>query len=180
MAFVARYMPRSLLALLLAGCASQGGERASNSAASAPLDASRQQAGTTVGKAGAIVTQPARDLRVVNTKIPPALTKAAEGPYSLSGLHSCAQLATAIHELNAVLGPDYLLPIEKRENKAGRVAEAGAKTIVNAFIPFRGLVRELTGAAAAKRRLEDAIDAGYARRGFLRGVESSRGCPTTF
>lgn len=179
MMFVARYLRRTFLVLLLAGCASQGDERASASAAGAPPDAATPQTQTVVGKAGEIVTQPARDLRVVDTKIPPVLRIAAQGPYSLAGLADCTQLATAIRELNAVLGPDYLLPTEKRENKAGKVAEAGAKTIVNAFIPFRGLVRELTGAAAAKRRLEDAINAGYARRGFLRGIQTSKGCPTS-
>lgn len=178
MVLMGRCVRRTVLALLLAGCASQGDERASASAG-APPDASAPQSETMVGKAGKIVTQPARDLRVVDTKIPPVLRNAADEPYSLTGLTDCAQLAAAVRELNTALGPDYLLPSETRENKAGKVAEAGAKTIVNAFIPFRGLVRELTGAAAAKRRLDDAIDAGYARRGFLRGVQTSRGCPTT-
>ncbi|MEE3154506.1 MAG: hypothetical protein VX309_03150, partial [Pseudomonadota bacterium] len=54
--------------------------------------------------------------------------------------------------------------------------EAGGKTIVNSIIPFRGLVREITGAAPAQRRLNTAIDAGFARRGFLRGAAISRGC----
>ena len=48
--------------------------------------------------------------------------------------------------------------------------------MVNSIIPFRGIVRELTGAAAAQRRYADAIDAGYARRGFLRGLQTARRC----
>ena len=63
---------------------------------------------------------------------------------------------------------------------ADNLAEAGGKTVVNAIIPFRGLVRELTGAAPADRRLNAALDAGYARRGFLRGVHAKQGCRTTF
>ena len=48
--------------------------------------------------------------------------------------------------------------------------------MVNSLIPFRGIVREVSGAAPAERRLAAAIDAGFARRGFLRGVLSARGC----
>lgn len=72
--------------------------------------------------------------------------------------------------------PDYAPAGEKDENKAGKLAEAGGKTIINTIIPFRGLVREITGAAAARRRLNDAVDAGLARRGFLRGVQMAKGC----
>jgi hypothetical protein len=58
----------------------------------------------------------------------------------------------------------------------GKLAEAGGKSVVNAIIPFRGLVRELSGAGPAQRRLEADIQAGYARRGFLRGVATARKC----
>ena len=48
--------------------------------------------------------------------------------------------------------------------------------IVNSLIPFRGLVREVTGAAPAERRLQAAIGAGLARRGYLRGLAETRHC----
>ena len=48
--------------------------------------------------------------------------------------------------------------------------------MVNSLIPFRGVVREVSGAAAADRRLTAATQAGFARRGFLRGVHQTRGC----
>jgi len=162
-------------ALLMTGCATGRDEQAA-----APADEPESNVEKTAEKAGEIATQPARDLGVADPKIPPVLTKAVADPYQLTGGESCAQMSAEIRQLNEALGPDFLLVGEKKENRAGRVAEAGAQSVVNSLIPFRGLVRELTGAAAAKRRLEDAIDAGYARRGFLRGVESSRGCPTTF
>ena len=79
-------------------------------------------------------------------------------------------------ELNEILGPDFASADDKKENRAGKLAEAGGKSIVNALIPFRGLIREISGAAPAKRRLDAAIDAGFARRGFLRGVYRARGC----
>ncbi len=46
---------------------------------------------------------------------------------------------------------------------------------MNSLIPFRGLVREVSGAGPAERRLNAAIDAGIARRGFLRGLQRAEG-----
>ena len=127
-----------------------------------------------------IGTQPVRDVGVMKREIPPILVKARQDPYSLKGLRTCKQLAAEISNLNAVLGPDYVVGNEVKENRAGKLAEAGGKTVVNTIIPFRGLVREITGAAPADRRLNAALDAGYARRGFLRGVHAKQGCRTTF
>ena len=127
-------------------------------------------------RAGEIATQPARDVGVQKIDIPPAIQQAAAAPYSLSGLRSCAQLNQAIAELNDVLGPDYSSGVTVHENRVGKLAEAGGKTVVNTIIPFRGLVREISGAAPAERRLDAAIQAGYARRGFLRGVATVRKC----
>jgi hypothetical protein len=113
-------------------------------------------------------------------QVPPILVKAQNDPYSLKGLKTCKQLAAEVTDLNVVLGPDYVVGNEVKENRAGKLAEAGGKTVINTIIPFRGLVREITGAAPADRRLNAALDAGYARRGFLRGVHSKQGCRTTF
>jgi hypothetical protein len=77
-----------------------------------------------------------------------------------------------------VLGPDYGTGVEVKESRAGKLAEAGGKTVVNSIIPLRGLLREVTGAAPADRRMDAAVDAGSARRGFLRGVEAKQGCKT--
>jgi hypothetical protein len=127
-------------------------------------------------RAGDIATQPVRDVGAQKIKVPPVVEQAAAAPYSLTGLRTCAQLNRAIFELNDVLGPDYAGAVTVRENKAGKLAEAGGKTIVNAFIPFRGLVREVSGAAPAERRLNAKIRASFARRGFLRGVATARKC----
>lgn len=133
--------------------------------------------GGTMKKAGDIASQPARDVGIDKSSIPEALGKASEDPYALKGLKTCKQINAAIADLNAVLGADFSTETEKqKENRAGKIAEAGGKTVVNALIPFRGLVREISGAAPAERRLNAAIDAGYARRGFLRGVQTSRKC----
>jgi hypothetical protein len=127
-------------------------------------------------RAGEIATQPVRDIGVQKIDIPQAIQQAAAAPYSLTGLRTCAQLNHALVELNDALGPDYAGSVTLHEDKAGKLAEAGGKAVVNTFIPFRGLVREISGAAPAERRLNAAIQAGYARRGFLRGVATARKC----
>ncbi|PZU57579.1 MAG: hypothetical protein DI547_12905 [Sphingobium sp.] len=133
--------------------------------------------GGTVRKAGDIASQPAKDVGISKSEIPPVLAIASEDPYSTAGLKGCRQIKDAVADLNEVLGPDFSLEQEKaKENRAGKLAEAGGKTVVNALIPFRGLVREISGAAPAERRLAAAIDAGYARRGFLRGLQHARKC----
>jgi len=127
-----------------------------------------------------IGTQPARDVGVMKRQIPPILLAAQEDPYSLKGLKTCKQLAAEVTSLNEVLGPDYVVGNEVKENRAGKLAEAGGKTVVNTIIPFRSIVRELTGAAPADRRMNAAVDAGLARRGFLRGVHAKQKCRTPF
>lgn len=132
-----------------------------------------------VGKsAGRIASQPVRDVGVARTDIPPVLQAAAADPYSLKGIKSCRDVSNAFHALTDVIGPDYKVGATRKENRVGKLAEAGGKTVVNSVIPFRGLVREVTGAAPAQRRLERAVTAGYARRGFLRGVHQTRKCKT--
>jgi hypothetical protein len=131
----------------------------------------------TIDRGGKIVTQPANDVGAKKTVIPPVLVRAQDNPYDLTGLKTCAQIKASIGELTGVLGPDFAVGYNKKENRAGRLAEAGGRTIVNTLVPFRGLVREISGAAPAQRRLNDAVDAGFARRGFLRGVALARGCP---
>jgi hypothetical protein len=130
--------------------------------------------------AGKIIVQPAHDVGVARTEIPPVLLKAAEDSYSVEGLGNRSALTEATKELNDLLGPDVTTARQRRENRAGRIAEAGGRSVVNALIPFRGIVREITGAAPAQRRLNAAIDAAYARRGFLRGLHYARHCRSNF
>ena len=145
------------------------------SANSAAAQTPREGA-TTGERVGQIATEPARDVGLQRTPIPPALERAAEGPYRLAGTRSCAQIAIEMDELDRVLGTDFDAPPPRSGSRAGRVAEAGGRAVVNSIIPFRGVIRELSGSAQADRRMQAAVDAGIARRGFLRGLAQARGC----
>jgi hypothetical protein len=140
----------------------------------APASAGQaQQNRTTEQEAGRIVSQPARDVGVAKTKIPPLLVQVSEAPYTTRGAGTCRQIASSISALTGVLGPDFDADgTPKKRN----LAKAGGEAVVNSLIPFRGLVREVSGAAPAERRLNAAFDAGFARRGFLRGLQRAKGC----
>jgi hypothetical protein len=124
-----------------------------------------------------IATQPLRDLGIMRTEVADVLQKALDSTYSLAGLKTCAQLRAAVRELDGVLGDDWdRRAASNTEDPAEQIAQAGLRAGVGALIPFRGVVREVTGSAAAERRLRVAVQAGQARRGYLRGVMGTRGC----
>jgi hypothetical protein len=120
-----------------------------------------------------VIATPATDLNIKKDEIPPLLVAAEERPYTLRGIGSCQQIAAAIGELDGVLGDDIDLPQgDSRRVSPGRMAQS----VVGSFIPFRGVIREISGANEHDRLLRTAILAGVARRGFLKGTGQARGC----
>ncbi len=107
---------------------------------------------------------------------PAILLAARADPYGLSGLRQCRDFRRAIGELDEILGYDVDATGPEGEPLPGRLAEAGAKAVVSSLIPFRGLVREATGAASTDRELREVLVAGTARRSFLKGYAKARGC----
>jgi hypothetical protein len=127
-------------------------------------------------KAEGVVRQPMKDIGLMRENPPEVLKDAQKAPYTLAGLNSCGDLRRAIGELDVVLGPDVDAVDDQGDALPTRLAEAGAKSIVNALIPFRGLVREASGAAEADRKFRMMVAAGMARRGYLKGVAETRKC----
>ena len=121
-----------------------------------------------------VVTTPANDLNLRRNEIPAQLLAAQEKPYDLDGLKRCAAIASAVGELDAILGDDIDLGTE--EAQRGPSAGKLAVWAVGSFIPFRGAIREISGANVHQRRMQEAIRAGFARRAFLKGVGQARGC----
>lgn len=167
----------ALGSLAVAGCIPRGDPPPRQPAA--PPQTGRDSKAAEVGKeTGKIVTQPARDVGASKITIPAVLIHARGDPYTLAGTENCASIDAEMAQLDEALGPDFEAgDPDKKENKAGRLARAGGQTVVNAIIPFRALVREISGAAPAQRRLNDAVDAGFARRGYLRAIRQAQACP---
>ncbi len=146
-------------------------QRASQSSTPEP-----RKTGNEAGRAmGDIITAPLQDTNLKKKRIPEVLELARGGPYDMTGLGNCAAISRKIAALSEVLGTDFDAPEDRRPNR-GRQAASVGKSVVQSFIPFRGVIREVTGAAAAQREWDAAVDAGIARRGFLRGVARVRGC----
>lgn len=127
---------------------------------------------STLEEAGDKVTEP-----FDGKKIPQKLKDVRDKPYSLKGMSNCAAIIAEVKALNAVLGPDVNERVskskaKKRRDTAGRVAGSA----VGSIIPFGGIIGEVTGANAERRRYNQAVYAGTVRRGFLKGVGRERGC----
>lgn len=124
---------------------------------------------------GDIATQPLQDANLKTKRIPEVLELARGGPYSTTGLRNCTAIKARIAVLDQQLGADFDTPEDLRPDRGKQAANVG-KSVVQGLIPFRGVIREVTGAAAAQREWDAAVDAGIARRGFLRGTATARGC----
>jgi hypothetical protein len=131
---------------------------------------------TTGEKAQRIATQPARDVGIMKREIPPILIAARANAYDRAGTRRCGDIDARVQELDAALGPDFDSDRKDKFNTAGNLAVSGVEGVVNSVIPFRGLVREVSGAANVDRRYAAAVVAGATRRGWLKGMATVRGC----
>lgn len=127
---------------------------------------------STLESAGNKVTEP-----FDGKEVPQKLQDIQDDPYSLSGMRGCAAIIGEVRELNEVLGPDVNEIVsksrgKKREETAARVAGSA----IGSIIPFGGIIGEVTGANAERRRYNKAVYAGTVRRGFLKGVGLQKGC----
>jgi hypothetical protein len=120
-----------------------------------------------------VALTPLSDLNLRKGEIPQLLLDAQDDPYTLAGMARCPQIAAAVGELDAVLGDDIdVAQAKKQSMSAGRVAQS----VAGSFIPFRGVIREISGANSQERKVQAAIYAGTARRAFLKGIGQQRGC----
>lgn len=175
-------IPAMLTALYLTGCASVGfggddGEGNENS--SARTTASTAASETREGIGDAVLT-PVSDLNLIDRDIPPVLAR-IENPYALDVASECVALSEEVIALNTVLGDDADADyVENDAEERGRDAAGATLGLVSAtaggLIPFRGLVRYVSGASEADQEIIAAYLRGHQRRGFLRGVAEARAC----
>lgn len=121
-----------------------------------------------------VAKTPLRDLNIDARDIPEVLQIAVRDPYATQGMESCNALVTAIANLDMALGADYDIADSDGNDRLseGRIGQS----IVGSFLPFRGIVREVSGAAGSDRALRAAYTAGMVRRAFLKGWGLGRGC----
>ena len=127
---------------------------------------------TTVGE---VAMTPLDDLNLTKDPIPPILLQAVEEPYASPPTQECEDIRVEIGDLDAVLGDDYdtAPPADRSDVDAGGIV----KRIVGWLIPYRGIIREVSGANKHEWEFRQAIAAGLMRRAYLKGLGEARECP---
>lgn len=125
---------------------------------------------------------PFRDIGLVRPEVPQTL-RALSYPYASTGLTvGCDAVLYEIGKLDAILGEESFQPgAERGISSKGLDAVEGA--VLNAarnsagdIIPYRGWVRQISGAAKAEKEASRAIIQGQTRRAYLRGYGAALGC----
>jgi hypothetical protein len=157
-----------LVALTLAGAAQ----------AQSGVGGAVNSAGNMVGSAvNSAVDSTASLVNANPKKVPQILEDAIKRPYTLQGTANCAQLTASVQALDAVLGPDVDAPPPPSSDNSGtELAMAAGQSAVSMFIPGTGLIRQMSGAAAAQKHAQTAVYAGSIRRGFLKGLGQAKRC----
>lgn len=134
---------------------------------------------------GDAVTAPLTDLNLRRQEIPQILQDAVTKPYDLAGLDHCEDIAREVTELDGLLGEDFDEPppppdqrtnTEKGKAMANHAAVGAMRNAARSLIPFRGLVRQVTGAERHQKEVDTAIQAGKVRRAYLKGVGMNKNC----
>ncbi len=179
----------ALILLSLTGCSAPEGSQRERFVPARPVAGivSDTVVGTAQG-AWAAVQTPFEDLNIKRQKIPEKLQQITDNPYALPPQMLCEGIRKEIDELDTLLGPDVCTPqnptgmIVSRKGeyveKGAGLAKDQAVGIVSgktSIIPFRGVVRKITGAEKHAKEVERAYQAGKLRRAFLKGLAVSLG-----
>lgn len=130
------------------------------------------------------VQMPFEDLNLTRDKIPPLLQKMAGRPYALPDDMSCGAMHREIALLDDVLGADVDVWRDpaKRDSYADKGISAAQGHAVGmienqvSIIPYRGVVRQVTGAEKHARKVATAYEVGRLRRAFFKGLGVAKGC----
>jgi len=150
--------------------------------------AERTISGSFKGAFDAVQT-PLVDLNIKKDEIPEALQKISGNPYEPPSPLQCKTMRSELVALDTVLGPDMQKGSAKAKgifDKDMDYTEEGASMIQSeaisfvagkaSIIPFRGIVRQITGAAKHSKEVATAYESGKLRRAYLKGLTSAMKC----
>ena len=129
-----------------------------------------------------VAKAPLQDFNLMKEEIPAILT-AIEYPYKIDGPVYCDLLIQEVTELDAVLGmgmdhiKEDLANNEKAAEAATNAATSALEDAATGWLPYRSVVRRLTGATKHERNVRNAYQRGRIRRAFLKGVGGAFQCP---
>lgn len=170
-----------ILALPLVAC-DTASEKA-HFVTSKPLNANSKDEKTVDAAFSAALT-PLEDMGLRKRDIPTLLQKLAENPYFPPPKPvKCEGVKQEMADLTVLLGPDIDTPqVALSANQ--QYAEKGAEMVHDALvglvrsqtsvIPFRSIVRRITGAESHEKQVARAIESGKLRRAYLRGLAHAK------
>lgn len=149
-------------------------------------------------------TGPLQDLNLRRQEIPPLLVQAAVNPYKTKKGIQCADVKKEVTELDALLGPDIEpKDIKLASSNGGLVDHVSSFSVSDVempdseqvmdgagnmirdrvfstirghtdILPFRSIIRSISGASSHQKKLAAAYEAGKLRRAYLKGMAEMR------
>jgi hypothetical protein len=113
-------------------------------------------------------------LGLTGADVPPLLAAIKAEPYKAPVMPACDTVPAEILAINDLIGADLDTPPEPEDTKKSLIAKGS--DVARGLVPYGGVVRFVTGANKKDKELREAMLAGYARRGFLRGVQVNLKC----
>lgn len=176
------FVPLILPLIALGACASGSQGSGANAGDMVGTVAGGAAAQTRDGFADAAAA-PLEDFNLRRREIPQVLAK-LKSPYGPPSEMTCAAILLDIAELDGVLGldwdsgaPDERLNTEVLADEASNAALDAVRNVSTGWIPFRGLVRQATGAQSHEKKYNQAFKIGAQRRAYLKGYGQALDCP---
>ncbi len=126
---------------------------------------------------------PLKDINLRREKIPDEF-KQIKNPYRVDQNLTCAEITTEVNRLDALLGRDWDIPPPDKKAMKERAADGASTAFLDTvaseasgLIPYRGVVRTVTGANSHAKKVRKAYERGSHRRTFLKGIGLMKGCP---
>ena len=123
---------------------------------------------------GSAVATPVNDVGLMDIEIPAYLSEMTN-PYTPRP-SDCDALTSELARLDRLLGEDLDIPEDEAEKREQRALNATSDTVGSVLIPFRGVVRFISGAAANERDAREAYQRGLVRRAYLKGLAEEIPC----
>ena len=166
--------------LLIGACASTPDSKPDAPPQQSATDRAIQQSQDGFGDAA---MSPLEDVNLKREKIPEEF-KSIKNPYQVDIEITCEAIAAEVETLNNVLGRDWDIPPPDKAALSERAADGASTAFLDTVagtasgvIPFRGVVRTVTGANSHARKVRKAYERGSHRRTFLKGIGLVKECP---
>jgi hypothetical protein len=139
-------------------------------------------------------TGPLEDLNLKRKKIPEILAKVVEDPYHVPAKLTCKTVRSELAALEPLIGPDIKakgVQVASNDSFIPDIPDLDSIEMPNVqklahdklmseirsqtnILPFRSIIRRITGAEKHKKNYEEAYYAGKLRRAYLKGLAQSK------